>query len=46
MAGKGKTKKKGLTFSFIPSIQPLSIEEKKELEIRIFVAICQSAVLK
>jgi len=42
MADKSNKKKKKLTFSFIPALQPLSIEEKKELEMRIYVAICQS----
>ena len=46
MADKGKIKKKELTFSFIPTLRPLSAEEKKELEMRIYVAICQSAALK
>lgn len=46
MAYNGKNKKKALTFSFIPTIPPLSTEEKKELEMRIYVAICQSAALK
>ena len=46
MTGKGGSKKKELTFSFIPSLQPLSMEEKKELEMRIYAAICQAAVLK
>lgn len=29
---------------FVPALRPLSTEEKKELEMRIYVAICQSAV--
>lgn len=46
MVGNGKNKKKEHTFSFIPSLPPLSMDEKKELEMRIYVAICQSAALK
>ncbi len=45
MAAKDKYRKRGHSVSFIPSLQPLSIEEKKELELRIFVAICQSAAM-
>lgn len=41
-----KNRKKVSAFSFTPTIPPLSKKEKKELEMRIFVAICQSAVLK
>lgn len=46
MAGKGRKKKKEFTYSLIPFLQPLSTEEKKELEMRIFVSICLSAALK
>jgi hypothetical protein len=42
MATKGKTKKKERLYSFIPSLQPLSKEEKEELKMRIIVAIRQS----
>jgi hypothetical protein len=42
MADKFNKKKKELAFSFIPALQPLSLEEKKELEMRIYIAICQS----
>jgi hypothetical protein len=42
MATKRKTKTKERFFSFIPSLQPLSKEEKEELKMRIVVAIRQS----
>lgn len=44
MAAKGNTKKKE-TYSFVPSLQPLSKEEKEELKMRIIVAIHQPMAL-
>ena len=46
MAGKVKNNKENITYSYIPLLPPLSAKEKKELEMRIYVAICQSAALK
>lgn len=44
MANNYKHWKEESSFSFAPALQPLSTEEKKELEMRIYVAICQAAV--
>ena len=46
MAGKVKNNKEKITYSYIPLLPPLSAKEKKELEMRIYIAICQSAALK
>ena len=45
MATKGDSKKGKCLYSFIPSLQPLSKEEKEELKMRIIAAIHQSVAL-
>ena len=45
MATKRDSKKKETHYSFIPSLQPLSKEEKEELKMRIFAAIQQTQAL-
>ena len=45
MATKEDSKKKKRLYSFIPSLQPLSKEEKEELKMRIIVAIHQPIAL-
>ncbi len=45
MATKRDSKKKETLYSFIPSLQPLSKEEKEELKMRIFTAIQQTQAL-
>lgn len=44
MANNYKHWKEVSSFTFAPALQPLSTEEKKELEIRIYVAIRNAAV--
>lgn len=46
MAEKVKNNKEKITYSYIPLLPPLSAREKKELEMRIYVTICQSSVSK
>ena len=45
MATKRDSKKKETLYSFIPSLQPLSKEEKEELKMRIFTVIQQTQAL-
>ena len=45
MATQRDSKKKETLYSFIPSLQPLSKEEKEELKMRIFAAIQQTQAL-
>lgn len=45
MATKRDSKKEETLYSFIPSLQPLSKEEKEELKMRIIVAIHQPIAL-
>ena len=45
MATKGDSKKGKCLYSFIPSLQPLSKEEKEELKMRIFTVIQQTQAL-
>ncbi|MBQ7419241.1 MAG: hypothetical protein IJV17_00715 [Prevotella sp.] len=46
MAEKGNHKKKKQFLTYISHLQPLSTEEKEELKMRIYMAICQSTAIK